>query len=178
VFLYKGQWYVAYHDLFPTDKYRKTCMEIIHYRDSGDIARVQPTREGVGWYDAAEIIEAEDYFEKSADIEYRENVGTGFHMHALNGSWIRFNNVKPDFGTHEHFTARVATGSRGGKIEIFFDALTGEKAGELTVTNTGGWDAWQEMETPVTPFSGIRDIVLRFTGGEEELFDIDWFRIY
>ncbi|MBN2001252.1 family 43 glycosylhydrolase [candidate division KSB1 bacterium] len=49
VFEYNGQWDVAYHDLFPTDKFRKTCLEIFHYRDNGDIVTVLPTREGVGW---------------------------------------------------------------------------------------------------------------------------------
>ena len=65
VFEYRGQWYVAYHDMFPTDKYRKTCLDIIHYKDNGDIVRSFPTREGVGWYNASELIEAENYFEKS-----------------------------------------------------------------------------------------------------------------
>jgi len=58
VFEYRGQWYVAYHDLMPTDKYRKTCFEIIHYRENGEIIPVAPTKKGVGLYDASDPVEA------------------------------------------------------------------------------------------------------------------------
>lgn len=177
VFQFKGQWYVAYHDLFPTDKFRKTCLEIIHYRDNGDIARVEPTREGVGWFNASEDIEAEDYFEKSENIEYREHGAVDFHMHCVtDGSWIKFRNVKPDYGYNSFFSARVATGSEGGIIEIVLDSLAGEKAGELIIRNTGGWDKWQTRDTTLVPFRGTRDIILRFAGQEQELFSLDWIR--
>lgn len=176
VFSYKGQWYVAYHDLFPTDKYRKTCLELIHYRDNGDIARVEPTREGVGWYNASEWIEAEDYFDKSGNIEYREHGETDFHMHHVtNESWIKFPNVKLDYEYQNHFSARVSSGSEGGIIEVLLDSLSGEKAGELLIRNTGGWDVWQTMDTVLASFGGTRDIILRFTGQGQELFNLDRF---
>jgi beta-xylosidase len=177
VFQFNGQWYVAYHDLYPTDKYRKTCLEIIHYRDNGDIFRVYPTRTGVGWYNASEPVEAENYFEKSADVEYRENEETGFHLHHLvNGSWVRFPNVKFDYDYRNRFSAHVASGSRGGVIEVLLDSLSGVKAGELVFVNTGGWDKWQTMDTTLAPFRGTRDIILRFKGQEHELFSLDWIR--
>ncbi len=179
VFQYRGQWYVAYHDLFPTDKFRKTCLEIIHYRENGEIVRVKPTRTGVGWYNASEKIEAEDYFEKSTDIEYKDLDDTGFYMdHLRKGSWLKFPNVKLAFNYRNHFSACVASGSEVGKIEIFPDSIAGQKAGELRVGNTGGWDSWQVLDTVLVSLSGTRDIFLRFTGTEDALFNLDWFRFY
>jgi len=178
VFQYKGQWYVAYHDLFPTDKFRKTCLEIIHYRENGEIVRVQPTRKGVGWYDASEKIEAENYLEKSVDIEYKELNDSGFYMdHVRNGCWLKFPNVKLAFNFQNNFSARIASGSEGGKIEIVIDSLKGNKVGELDIKNSGGWDSWQVLDTVLVPITGTRDVFLKFTGKEEELFNLDWFRL-
>jgi beta-xylosidase len=177
VFHYKGQWYVAYHDLFPTDKYRKTCIEIIHYRDNGDIVRVEPTREGVGWYNVSGNIEAEDYFAKSDDLKYMELDSLNFYICSVgNGDWLKFPNVKLSFGSRNNFSARVASGSDGGKIEIYRESDEEEKMGEIKVENTGGWDEWQIIDTSIVNLSGTIDIFLRFMGDEEELFKLDWFR--
>jgi hypothetical protein len=177
VFTYTGQWYVAYHDLFPTDKYRKTCLDIIHYRDNGDISHCHPTREGVGWHNAAKRIEAENYFERSADIEYREHGDSGFYISRVtNGGWLRYPNVKMAYNYGGRFMACVASGSQGGKVEIFLDSLGGEKAGELAVGNTGNWQSWQILETEPVLFTGTRDICLKFTGREGALLNLDWFR--
>jgi beta-xylosidase len=179
VFQYREQWYVAYHDLFPTDKFRKTCLEIIHYRDNGDIIQVMPTRKGVGWYDASEKIEAENYFEKSGDIEYKEHDKAGFHIESMkNGSWIRFPNVKLAFNFQNNFSACVASASDGAKINVILDSLNGPIAGELRIGNTGGWNSWLVLDTVLVSFSGTRDIFLRFEGDEDELFNIDWIWFY
>jgi len=84
--------------------------------------------------------------------------------------------VRRDYGNQSHFSARVATGSEGGVLEIMLDSLSGEKAGELIVRNTGGWDAWQTMDTVLAPYQGTREIILRFKGNEPELFSLDWIR--
>jgi len=100
-----------------------------------------------------------------------------FHIGRVkNGSWIKFPNVKLAFNYQDHFSARVAAGSKGGNIEVITDSLNGEKIGVLRVGNTGGWDSWQMLDSELVSFSGTRDIFLRFTGEEEELFNIDWFR--
>lgn len=179
VFLFKGQWYVAYHDLFPTDKYRKTCLEVIHYRKNGEIVQVYPTREGVGWYNAAEIIEAENYFEKSSDIEYEEHDETDFHMSKVrNGSWLKFPNVKLPFNYQNHFSARVASGTEGGSIEVVIDSLDGNVVGELSIGNTGGWESWRTLKTGLDSISGTKDIYLKFKGTEGELLNLDWFQFH
>ena len=179
VFQYKNQWYVAYHDLFPTDKYRMTCLERIHFKENGEIVKVTPSREGVGWYNAAERIEAENYFERSAHLSYAEHGESGFHISQVTDeSWLRFPNVKMNFNYENHFQACFASGSEGGTIEVLLDSLSGLKAGELKAGNTGGPEFWQIVDTELSTFSGTRDIYLRFTGSEEDLLLLDWFRFY
>ena len=177
VFQFKDQWYVAYHDLFPTDKFRKTCLEIIHFRDDGEIVQVEPSREGVGWYNATERIEAENYFEKSEHLLYEEHDENGFHISQVTrGSWLRYPNVKMAFNYENHFQACVASGSEGGGIEVILDSLNGVKAGELSVGNTGGLESWQIMEAGLNTFTGTRDIYLNFTGGDKDMLNLDWFQ--
>ena len=177
VFQFRDQWYVAYHDLFPTDKYRKTCLEIIHYRNNGEIVHARPSREGVGWYNATKQIEAENYFEKSVKLTYQEHDEGSFHISRVrHGSWLKFPNVKMPFNFQDQFMARVASGSSGGRMEIILDSLNGEKLGELIVRNTGGWQSWQTLETELDHFTGTKDIYLKFTGEEKALFNLDWFR--
>lgn len=177
VFRYKGQWYVAYHDLFPSDKYRKTCFEMIHYRDNGDIIRVIPTKEGVGWYGGSERIDAEDYFEKSDGIEYRGHDENGFYLNRINnGDWIHFPNIKmwPEY--QNRLLVRSASGGAGGTIEILSGSLKGKKLGELWIENTGGWQSWRTFETQLIPHDGIIDVYFRFRGGGDELLSLDWFQ--
>ena len=179
VFDFKGQWYVAYHDLFPTDKYRMTCLERIHYLSNGDIAEVKSTKEGVGWYNGNEKIEAEDYFEKSNDITYTNHDTTDFHMrHIKDGNWLRFPNVKLPFDFTNQFSTRVATADEGGIIEIILDSLDGRKAGEIKAKNTGGWNNWQVFNTAVDSISGTHDIYLKFSGAHTMRLNLDWFRLY
>jgi len=177
VFEYKGQWYVAYHDLFPTDKYRKTCFEIIHYRQNGDLAQVFPTKDGVGWYDGSSWIEAENYFEKSKGIEYREHDENGFHLSRVQqGEWVKYPNIRMGAGYENTLKVWSASGSTGGKIEIISDSLNGKKLGELQVKNTNGWLSWRTFETKLIPHDGIIDVYFKFQGDGDELLSLDWFQ--
>lgn len=178
VFEYRGQWYVAYHDLFPTDKYRKTCIEILHFSDDGTIRRATPGREGVGWYNAAERIEAEDYFEKSTGLRYREQQDGGLHIDRVtSGTWLKFPNVRLSYDFTNRCSARVASGSEGGRIEVVLDSLGGMTAGSLDVEGTGGWDRWEVREAELKAFDGIRDVYLKFSGGNGPLLSLDWFML-
>jgi len=175
VFEYRGQWYVAYHDLFPTDKYRKTCIDIIHYRDNGEIVRRNPSRKGVGWYNGEEPIEAENYFAKSDDLSYAEHKEGGFYMKQVKDqSWLFFPKVKMPFNFNGNFIARVASGTDGGSIEIVMDSLNGTPTGKVRVEPTGSWSTWQTLTTETDSVSGTKDIYLIFIGKEEELFNLDW----
>ncbi|MDM7926418.1 MAG: carbohydrate-binding protein [bacterium] len=92
-----------------------------------------------------------------------------------NGDWIRFRSV--DFGSGaSRFGIRAASGGIGGSVEIRLDSTDGFLAGRVSIAPTGGWDVWTEKSCGVTGASGSRDLVLKFTGGEYDLFDVDRFR--
>jgi len=179
VFNFKEQWYVAYHDMFPTDKFRKTCFERIHYDDKGDIEQTNPSREGVGWYNAQGKIEAEDYFEKSDDIFYVEQNTEGFYIQFdSDKSWLKFPNVKLPFDFQYHFTAKVANEAKISKIEIVLDSMDGIKAGELIVNPINSKDGWQILDTTLVSFNGTRDIFLKAGSSKDMFLKLDWFKLY
>ena len=175
VFEFNGQWYVAYHDLFPTDTYRKTKLEFIHYTNSGDIPQVYPTEYGVGRYEGRKQIEAENYFDKSVSIAYEDcaDAGNGFALTNIsNDSWLKFQNV--DFGAGaDSFKARVSASAGGKTIEVHLGSATGPLVGTCDVPATE--QAWQTLVTPLSgAISGVNDVILVFKGGAQELFKLNW----
>jgi hypothetical protein len=175
VFELNGQWYVAYHDLAPTTYYRKTKLEFIHYTNSGDIPRVDPTVYGVGRYDGRAQIEAENYFDKSPGIAYEDctDSGEGFAVTGITSdSWLKFQQV--DFGAGaDAFKARVSAGS--GAIEIHLESATGPLIGSCDVP--AGDPAWHTVNTQLSEtISGVHDVVLVFRADAEQSFTINWLR--
>jgi hypothetical protein len=177
VFQLNGQWYVAYHDLYPTDYYRKTKLEFIHYTSSGDIPQVYPTDYGVGRYDGSEPIEAENFFDKSTSIDYEDctDSGNGFDVtNVTSDSWLKFQQV--DFGAGvSSFQARVSASSGVNSIEIRLGSVTGALLGTCDVPP--GDQTWETAVTGLgATISGVNDVVLVFKGGAGNLFKLNWFR--
>lgn len=175
VFEFNGQWYVAYHDLFPTDRYRKTKLEFIHYTNSGDIPRVQPTDYGVGRYDGRTQIEAENYFDKSAGISYEDctDRGSGFDVVGISdGSWLKFQKV--DFGVGaDSFRARVSASSGANRIEVHLGSVTGKFIGTCDVPHDD--QTWKTLEVKLdNTISGVNDVVLVFKGRSKGPFKLNW----
>ena len=96
-----------------------------------------------------------------------------------NGDYIKLQNVKFDGNQTKLFTARVASGLRGGKIEVRLDSLGGQLVASLEVPGTGGWEKWQTLTTDFQkPVSGTHDLFFAFTGRKgPKLFNFDWWRI-
>jgi hypothetical protein len=74
------------------------------------------------------------------------------------------------------FTARVASATGGGAIELRLDGPNGPLAGRCTVSGTGGWQNWSNVSCPVTGATGTRDLYLKFTGGGGYLFNVNWWQ--
>ena len=177
VFELNGQWYVAYHDLYPTDYYRKTKLEFIHYSNSGDISQVYPTDYGVGRYDGSKQIEAENFFDKSTSIDYEDctDAGNGFDVtNVTSDSWLKFQQV--DFGAGVgSFQARVSASSGDNRIEVRLGSVTGALIGTCDVP--AGDQTWETVETGLGgAISGVNDVVLVFKGGAGNLFRLNWIR--
>lgn len=92
-----------------------------------------------------------------------------------NGDLIKVKGV--DFGKGaKSFSARVASATSGGKIEIRLDYPTGRLVGTCEVPATGGGQAWVTKSCTVIGAEGVHDLVFKFTGGSGQLFSFDWWK--
>ena len=102
----------------------------------------------------------------SQGVKTRQNAETGVYVSSIhNGDYIKLQAV--DFGNKvpRTFTARVASGLRGGAIEVHTDSLHGQLLVRLDVPATGGWEQWQTLTADLTSWTtGVHDVYLSFTG--------------
>jgi len=182
---YKGHSYFFYH----TGKLpngggfgRSVAVEEFKYNADGSFPTIMPTDEGVkpiATFDPFRKVEAETMaFSRGVKTEQNEQVGvyvTDIH----NGDYIKLQNVAFGKLTPRTFTARVATGLRGGKIEVRIDSLGGKLLGTLDIPATGGWEQWQTLTTDLTAIAtGTHDLYFAFTGRKgPKLFNFDWWEM-
>ena len=182
---YKGHSYFFYH----TGKLpngggfgRSVAVEEFKYNADGSFPTIMPTDEGVkpiATFDPFRKVEAETMaFSRGVKTEQNEQVGvyvTDIH----NGDYIKLQNVAFGKLTPRTFTARVATGLRGGQIEVRIDSLGGKLLGTLDIPATGGWEQWQTLTTDLTAIAtGTHDLYFAFTGHKgPKLFNFDWWEM-
>ena len=92
-----------------------------------------------------------------------------------NGDYIKVKGVAFGAGATS-FTARVASATSGGRIEVRLDSATGTLVGTCTVPGTGGWQTWTTVTCPVSGATGTHDLYLRFAGGSGYLFNVNWWQ--
>ena len=182
---YKGHSYFFYH----TGKLpqgggfgRSVAVEEFKYNADGSFPTIMPTNEGVKpleKFNPYRKVEAETMaFSKGIKTEQNEQVGvyvTDIH----NGDYIKLQNVCFCNKIPRTFTARVASGLRGGQIEVRIDSLGGQLLTRLDVPSTDGWEQWQTLTADFTEIvSGTHDLYLVFTGRKgPKLFNFDWWEI-
>ena len=182
---YKGHSYFFYH----TGKLpngggfgRSVAVEEFKYNADGSFPTIMPTDEGVkpiATFNPYGKVEAETMaFSRGVKTEQNEEVGvyvTDIH----NDDYIKLQNV--DFGNKipRTFTACVASGLRGGRIEVRIDSLGGTLLGTLDVPGTGGWEKWQTITIDLTAIaSGNHDLFFAFKGRKgPKLFNFDWWEM-
>ncbi|GAA2313432.1 hypothetical protein GCM10010149_75870 [Nonomuraea roseoviolacea subsp. roseoviolacea] len=86
------------------------------------------------------------------------------------GDWAAYDEV--DLAGVTSFTARVASVNPTGGFEIRTDSPTGPVLGRVTVPNTGGWESYQDISTPLTnvPDKPVR-LYLTFNGSNLDVDD-------
>ena len=182
---YKGHSYFFYH----TGKLpngggfgRSVAVEEFKYNADGSFPTILPTDEGVkpiGKFDPYRKVEAETMaFSKGVKTEQNGQIGvyvTDIH----NGDYIKLQNVHFCNKIPRTFTARVASGLRGGQIEIRIDSIGGKLLGTVNVPGTGGWEQWQTITTDLTAIaSGHHDMYFVFKGRKgPKLFNFDWWEM-
>ncbi len=182
---YQGHHYFFYH----TGKLpkgggfgRSVAVEEFQYNADGSFPTILPTDEGVApvaTFNPYRRVEAETMaFSQGVKSEQNDDVGvylTDIH----NSDFIKLREV--DFGNRvpRTFTARVASGLRGGQIDIRLDSIGGQCLGVLEVPATGGWEKWQTITLDLkTIASGVHDLYLVFQGRKgPKLFNFDWWEM-
>ena len=201
---YKGHSYFFYH----TGKLpkgggfgRSVAVEEFKYNADGSFPTIMPTDEGVkpiATFNPYQKVQAETMaFSKGVKTEQNDEIGV-YVTEIHNGDYIKLQNVRFDGNTPKQFTARVASGLRGGQIEVRLDSLKGEMLARLEVPGTGGWEKWQTITADIhnskfiiqnsksstlnsqlsTLNSQSHDLYLVFTGRKgPKLFNFDWWQI-
>ena len=187
---FKGHSYFFYH----TGKLpggggfgRSVAVEEFKYNDDGSFPTIMPTDEGVepiAKFDPYRKVEAETMaFSKGVKTEQSDEVGV-YVSDIHNGDYIKLQAVHLCYKTPRTFTARVASGLRGGQIEIRLDSIGGQLLGTLNVPGTGGWEKWQTITTDLAALDSYpsrlhtRDLYLVFKGRKgPKLFNFDWWEM-
>ena len=187
---YKGHSYFFYH----TGKLpggggfgRSVAVEEFKYNADGSFPTIMPTDEGVqpiAKFDPYRKVEAETMaFSKGVKTEQNDEVGV-YVTDIQNGDYIKLQNVHLCYKTPRTFTARVASGLRGGQIEIRLDSLGGQLLGTLNVPGTGGWEKWQTITVDLPALDSYpsrlhtRDMYFVFKGRKgPKLFNFDWWEM-
>ena len=168
---------------------RSVAVEEFKYNADGSFPTILPTDEGVkpiATFNPFVKVEAETMaFSKGVKTEQNNEVGvyvTDIH----HGDYIKLQNVAFGHNIPRTLTARVASGLRGGQIELRLDSVKGALLGKLDVPGTGGWEKWQTIVADLifsytelkAQFSTPRDLYLVFTGRKgPKLFNFDWWQL-
>ena len=92
-----------------------------------------------------------------------------------NGDWIKVKGAGFGAGAAS-FTARVASATSGGRIEVRLDNVNGPLVGTCTVSGTGGWQVWTTVSCSVNRPTGTHDVYFRFAGGTGFLLNVNWWQ--
>ncbi len=121
-------------------------------------------------------IDAEAYDEQSGTSHASE--GNGCLGYIEKGDWACYQDIDFESGVSS-FMVSASSNTNGGTIELRLDDLTGALIGSVDITNTGGWDVWQDFRCSVSGANGIHDLYLAFTGQDRGyLMDVNYFQFY
>lgn len=177
---YKGNSYFFYHNgALPGGGGfdRSVAIERFVYNADGSIPQMNMTTTG-----APRIDTLSPYQRQEAElIAWSSGVSTevcsegGLDVCNINnGDYIKVEGVNFANGA-KSFSARVASATTGGNIELHLDSLHGALVGTCAVRNTGGWQTWTTITCSVSNATGVRDLFFVYTGSSTGfLFNINW----
>lgn len=178
---FKGNSYFFYHNgALPGGGgfTRSVAVEKFSYNSDGTIPTINMTTTGapqVGTLNPytrqeAETIAWESGVETEPSSEGGMDVG-----YIENGDYIKVKGVAFGSGASS-FTARVASPTGGGTVELHLGSADGTTVGRCSVPNTGDWQTWTSVSCPVSGATGTQDLYLKFTGGSGYLLNMNWWQ--
>lgn len=175
---FKGQNYMFYHNgILPNGGgfRRSTAIEEFSFNADGSIPFIPFTKEGVkpvGVLNPYQKVEAET-MSGSWGVKLDRLAGTLHYVTSIhNGDWIKLRQV--DFGTKTptELIAQVLNIKHAGIVEFYLNELGGRPFARIEVKDD------KTITTKITAeATGIHDVYLLFRGGDEELFDLDYWQL-
>jgi len=176
---FKGHHYMFYHNGILPDGggfHRSAAVEEFTFNEDGSIPFIPFTKEGVkpvGTLNPYVRVEAET-MASSWWVKYDRKAGKEHYITRLfNGSWTKVREV--DFGTLAEgtMTCSVLNGRNEGVIEFYLDSIADKPFARIEVNVKEG-----VISAPVSrKIEGVHDVYILFRGGDEQLFDFDWWKI-
>ena len=178
---YKGRNYMFYHNgALPNGGgfHRSSCVEEFKYDPDGSIPFIPFTDEGpapVGTINPYVRVEAETMASswglKTDRLPGKDHYVTRIH----NGDWIKVREV--DFG--EEGPKKVTIGTQGfnnpGVVEFYLGSMSDSPFARVAVDGT---ESVQTVDvTSRRPVVGKHDVYILFRGGDDRLFDFDWWKM-
>lgn len=140
---------------------------------SGDVCPNDPTNScHIITHTIAGVVQTEEFSSQNGiKTETTSDVGGGGNIGYIeNGDNVSYQVNVLESGTYE-VAFRVATNTSGGTIAISDGINT---LGQITVSNTNGWQIWETITTEVELSTNVNSKQLDFTGGTGFLFNINW----
>ena len=175
---FKGRHYIFYHNgALPNGGgfHRSACVEEFTYNQDGTIPFIPFTEHGprpVGTVNPFDRVEAEtmawSWGVKTDRLAGLDHYVTQIH----NGDWIKVREV--DFGavSPAEIELEALNFRTPGVVEFYIGSLGGEPFAAFDVQASG------VMKTSVKrPVKGRHDVYILFRGGDEQLFDLDWWQV-
>ena len=175
---FKGRNYMFYHNgALPNGGgfHRSACVEEFTYNQDGTIPFIPFTEHGprpVGTVNPFDRVEAEtmawSWGVKTDRLAGLDHYVTQIH----NGDWIKVREV--DFGgvSPAEIELEALNFHTPGVVEFYIGSLGGEPFAAFDVQASG------VMKTSVKrPVKGRHDVYILFRGGDEQLFDLDWWQV-
>lgn len=177
---FKGKDYMFYHNgILPNGSgfKRSTAIEEFSFNADGSIPFIPATSQGarqVGTLCPYSTVEGET-MQSSWGVKLDRLAGTMHYVTSIhNGDWIKIAGV--DFGSEAPSLLRagVLNVKNEGVIEFYADALSGKPFARAEV----GMDS-EVLDVYVKNGpTGVHDVFVLFRGGDEQLFDFDWWKLY
>ena len=175
---FKGRNYMFYHNgALPNGGgfHRSACVEEFTYNEDGTIPFIPFTKHGPrpgGAVNPYNRVEAEtmawSWGVKTDRLAGFEHYVTQIH----NGDWIKIREV--DFGqdSPDEIELEILNFRTPGVVEFYVDALGGNPFASFDIRDSGA------MEISIArPVTGLHDVYVLFRGGDDQLFDFDWWQV-
>lgn len=175
---FKGHDYMFYHNgALPNGGgfRRATAIEEFKFNADGSIPFIPFTKQGVkpvGTLNPYQRVEGET-MASSWGVKVDRRGGKEHYVTSIhNGDWVKLRSV--DFGSEpaKRLTVGVNGVKNAGEVEFYLDNLDGKPIAKVTVKD--GSQTTLTSNVARGAKGGVHDVYILFRGGDEELFNLDW----